>query len=65
MNQPIKTDEAPGELVYDKYGWKIFRQDAGMGEKEYCVMRHGGFFGMFPSEQNAVLVVELVEVYGK
>lgn len=33
MNKPA----IPGELVYSSAPWKIYRQDAGMGEKEYRV----------------------------
>ena len=28
---------ALGELVYEVIPWKIYRQDAGMGEKEYRI----------------------------
>lgn len=34
----------PGELVYDIAPWKIYRQDAGMGEKEYRVFLNNVFF---------------------
>ena len=33
----------PGDLVYDIAPWKIYRQDAGMGEKEYRVFLNGVF----------------------
>ena len=32
------------DLAYATGRWEIYRQDAGMGEKDYCVLRNGGFF---------------------
>ena len=32
------------DLVYATGRWKIYRQDAGMGEKDYCILRNGVFF---------------------
>jgi len=32
------------DLVYATGRWEIYRQDAGLGEKDYCVLRNGGFF---------------------
>jgi hypothetical protein len=32
------------DLAYATGRWEIYRQDAGMGEKDYCILRTGDFF---------------------
>ena len=49
------------DCVYDKGRWKIYRQDAGMGEHDYCVLRNGEFFCRTEQEDTARLVVDAVE----
>ena len=49
------------DCVYDKGRWKIYRQDAGMGEHDYCVLRNGEFFCRTEHEDTARLVVDAVE----
>jgi len=49
------------DCVYDKGRWKIYRQDAGMGEHDYCVLRNGEFFCRTDHEDIAHLVVDAVE----
>jgi len=41
------------DLVYATGRWEIYRQDAGMGEKDCCVLRNGGFFCRTEHEQLA------------
>ncbi len=41
------------DLVYATGRWQIYRQDAGMGEKDYCVLRNGDFFCRTEHEQLA------------
>ena len=51
------------DCVYDKGRWKIYRQDAGMGEKDYCVLRNGEFFCRTGDEETALRIVIAVEVF--
>ena len=39
-----ESEIAHGELVYSGVPWKIFRQDAGMGEHDYAVLKNDTFF---------------------
>ena len=48
------------DCVYDKGRWKIYRQDAGMGEHDYCVLRNGEFFCRTEREDTAMLIVDVV-----
>jgi len=45
------------DCVYDNGRWKIYRQDAGMGEHDYCVLRNGEFFCRTEREDTAMLIV--------
>jgi hypothetical protein len=49
------------DCVYSSGRWKIYRQDAGMGEHDYCVLRNDQFFCRTEHEDTARLVVDVVE----
>jgi len=51
------------ECVYDKGRWKIYRQDSGMGEHDYCILRNGEFFCRTEHEDTARLVVDAVGAF--
>ena len=50
---PDKKKTPFDDLVYATGRWEIYRQDAGMGEKDYCVLRNGYFFCRTEQEQVA------------
>lgn len=60
----MTAPSAPGDLVRKvKLGyvqWEIYRQDAGLGEKDYCVMRRGSFFCRTEDFHIADLIVQSV-----
>jgi len=47
--------------VYCAGRWSVFRQDAGMGEKDYCVLRNGEFFCRTDKEDTAMLIIDAVD----
>jgi len=49
------------DCVYYKGRWKICRQDAGMGEHDYCVLRNGEFFCRTEHEEIALRIINAVE----
>ena len=55
---------APGELVIADPKWKVFRQDAGMGEKEYRVFRYDEFFCQTNTQMDAEEIVRCINYCG-
>jgi len=51
------TAIAPGELVYSNEHWKIFRQDAGMGEVDYAIFLMDEFFCRTNENRYAIIIV--------
>lgn len=47
----------PGDLVYNSGPWKIYRQDAGMGEKEYRVFLNDRNFCVCDYRKDADLII--------
>lgn len=58
VEHPAKSKPAiPGELVYQKGCIKIYRQDAGMGEKEYRIFLDGDYYCCVDSYEKAREIV--------
>jgi hypothetical protein len=51
---------APGEIVYEDKVWKVFRQDAGMGEKEYRAFRYDEFFCQTDNQEDAMEIIRCI-----
>jgi len=47
--------------VYCAGRWSVYRQDAGMGEKDYCVLRNDEFFCRTDSQDTAMLIIDAVD----
>ena len=56
---------AMGALVMERHPWKVYRQDAGMGETDYVILRFDTFFARVPDESIAGLIVSAVDRIGK
>lgn len=50
-----------GELVYDVAPWKIYRQDAGMGEKEYRIFLNDVSFCVCNHEITAKEIIKAMK----
>lgn len=49
---------SPGELVFESSdGWKIFRQDAGMGEWDYALFKNEEFYCRAPCREIADTII--------
>jgi hypothetical protein len=59
FNKAEKPD-IPGELVYSSAHWKIYRQDAGMGEKEYRIFLNDVNFCVCDHRKTADLIMAAV-----
>ncbi len=54
---------APGELVYSSlsgHPWKIFRQDAGMGEFDYAIFQDDEYFCRTASSHRASEIIRAI-----
>lgn len=51
---------APGQCVYEDTCWKLFRQDADMGETEYSLFRFDIFFCTCDQRKNADYILKLI-----
>lgn len=61
MTQPKEYPNiAPGQCVYEDTCWKLFRQDAGMGETEYSLFRFDIFFCTCDQRKNADYILKLI-----
>jgi hypothetical protein len=49
--------DVPGEIVFDHYKWKVYRQDAGMGEKDYAIFKYDIFFARTEHEKDAMDII--------
>jgi hypothetical protein len=55
---------APGQLIIANSRWKVFRQDAGMGEKEYRVFRNDEFFCQTNNQKDAEEIIRCINYCG-
>jgi hypothetical protein len=58
--QPQREQPVPGELVYSGTPWKIYRQDAGMGEHDYIVLLNDVYFCRTDYSQTAHEIIRAV-----
>jgi|WetSurMetagenome_2_1015567.scaffolds.fasta_scaffold180517_2 hypothetical protein len=58
--QPQREQPVPGELVYSGTPWKIYRQDAGMGEHDYIVLLNDVYFCRTEYSQTAHEIIRAV-----
>lgn len=54
------TPQSQGNLIYSSAPWKIYEQDAGMGEKDYAVMIGDIFYCRTDDSQTAMKIVESI-----
>lgn len=54
------TQHSNEQLVYSSVPWKIYRQDAGMGESEYAVFLGDVFYCRTDDSQTAQRIVEAI-----
>lgn len=64
----LQTDDVPvvgkqvlGDLVYSSTPWKIYRQDAGMGEHNYAIFLNDVFFARTEYSQTAHEIIEAIK----
>lgn len=50
-----------GDLVYSSAPWKIYRQDAGMGEHDYAVFLNDVFFCRTDCSQTAHEIIRAIK----
>jgi len=58
---PIDTKKCFEDLVYSSAPWKIYRQDAGMGEHDYAVFLNDVFFCRTDDSQTAMKIVNVLK----
>ena len=49
-----------GKLIYSSAPWKIYEQDAGMGERDYAVIINDIFYCRTDDSQTAMKIVESI-----
>ena len=57
MTQPAQHQ---GKLIYSSAPWKIYEQDAGMGERDYAVIINDIFYCRTDDSQTAMKIVESI-----
>jgi hypothetical protein len=60
INDTHRSTPNKGELVYSSVPWKIYRQDAGMGESDYAVFINDVFYCQTDDSQTAQRIVEAI-----
>jgi hypothetical protein len=55
---------APGELLLDDFKWKVYRQDAGMGEHDYAIFKYDVFFARTEHESDAKEIILALNYWG-
>ena len=54
--------EVKGELIHQSSWWKVYKQDAGMGESDYCVFFNDVFFCRTDDAIIALRIIRAVDV---
>lgn len=49
----------PGGLIYSGGLWKVYRQDAGMGEHDYALFLQDTFFARTETSQTAHQIINM------
>jgi hypothetical protein len=52
-----------GKLIFSKGAWKVYQQDAGMGERDYCILHNDVFFARTDMHSSVTLIVNAVDRY--
>lgn len=59
----MTATEKGGELIFSKGSWKIYKQDAGMGETDYCILHNDVFFAWTDLRSNATIIILAVNQF--
>jgi hypothetical protein len=53
--------EVKGELIRQNNEWKVYKQDAGMGESDYCILFKDEFFCRTDDPVIALRIIRAVD----